>query len=55
MMAGRPLAVLALAAWLLAGCAERHRTPLPGDGRRPLGWVDVRVASGPRIELLPRL
>lgn len=50
-MADRRLAALTLAVWLLAACAERHRTPLPGDGRRPLGWVDVRVASGPRLRV----
>ncbi|MFT7464488.1 MAG: hypothetical protein ACI9EF_002844, partial [Pseudohongiellaceae bacterium] len=35
----------------LSSCADSPSAPLPTDGSRPLGWVDVLVATGEQIEL----
>lgn len=45
---------LLLAVLLVAGlstCAEPPRQPSAPPGVRPLGWVDVRLASGPTLTL----
>lgn len=44
------LLALALVA-ALPNCVEAPRQRLAPPGVRPLGWVDVRLASGPRLEL----